>query len=346
VEQRDQSGWNNVTNQSDENPLAPLVDEHAALDPRRRDQIEAGLRVQFAGVGDRPRRAALPRWLVVAPVLLLLLAVATVTLVARDEGVVAALEVRDADNVTITMPDGSQVENPVDGFALGEGAIVVVGEAGSITIDDVTLGSGAVVRVRDGQLVTDVVVTTPGLPDHLDESDTLTPTVTQPTIPPTSDVPSADVPTTSEPPNTTTVPPADIRPSDSSTTVRPGDQPQEESDGDRPASSRPAADEDEATPPRDVAVALGVSGSDGQIRVVWEASGLRDAWTVHVLRSTDGSTPVDPESAVTVASGVTGELIERRGELPDDIVALRYRVVVLDGSGVVIASSAVQTLHR
>jgi len=118
---------------------------------------------------------------VAAPVLLLLLAAATVTLVVRDEGTATALEVRDADNVTITLPDVSQVENPADGFALGESAIVMVGEAGSITIDDVTLGSGAVVRVRDGRLVTDIVVTAPGPPDYLDESDAPTPTVTAPT---------------------------------------------------------------------------------------------------------------------------------------------------------------------
>lgn len=34
-----------MTNQSDDNPLAPLVNEHVALDPHRRDQIEAVLRV-------------------------------------------------------------------------------------------------------------------------------------------------------------------------------------------------------------------------------------------------------------------------------------------------------------
>jgi hypothetical protein len=38
-------GRNSVTNQSDDNPLAPLVNEHVALDPHRRDQIEAVLRV-------------------------------------------------------------------------------------------------------------------------------------------------------------------------------------------------------------------------------------------------------------------------------------------------------------
>ncbi|MFT5202431.1 MAG: hypothetical protein ACI9C1_001819 [Candidatus Aldehydirespiratoraceae bacterium] len=335
-----------MTNQSNDNPLAPLADEDVALDPRRRDQIEAGLRVQFAGVGGRPRRAALPRWLVVAPVLLLLLAVATVTLVVRDEGAVAALEVRDADNVTVMLPDGSQVENPADGFTLGEGVIVMVGEAGSITIDDVTLGSGAVVRVRDGRLVTDVVVTAPGRPDHLDESGRPTPTVTPPTTRPTADAPPADGPTTRAPPATTTVPSTDTRSADSPTTVRPVDRLPEESGGDRPGTSRPAEERDEAAPPRDVAVALRVSGRDGEIRVVWEASGLDEAWTVHVLRTTDGSTPVDPSAAVTVATAATGELVERRDGLPDDIAALRYRVVVLDDSGAVIASSAVQTLHR
>lgn len=268
-----------------------------------------------------------------APVLLLLLAAATVTLVVRDEGTATALEVRDADNVTITLPDGSQVENPADGFALGESAIVMVGEAGSITIDDVTLGSGAVVRVRDGRLVTDIVVTAPGPPDYLDESDAPTPTVT--------------APTTSAPTAPTTAAPADTRPADSPTTVvRPVDRPPEESGGDRPGTNRPAEERDDVAPARDVAVALRVNGRDGQIRVVWEATGLDEAWTVHVLRSTDGSTPVDPASAVTVAIGASGELTERRNDLPDDIAALRYRVVVLDDSGAVVASSAVQTLHR
>ena len=39
-----------------------------------------------------------------------------------------------------------------------------------------------------------------------------------------------------------------------------------------------------------------------------------------------------------------GELVERRADLPVDIVALRYRVLVLDEADGVVARSAVQTL--
>ncbi|MEM7142444.1 MAG: hypothetical protein AAF548_15580 [Actinomycetota bacterium] len=325
---------------SERHPLAPLAGEPVApLDSASRDRIESALRVQYAartGAG-RPSR---PRWLIAVPALAVLLAVATVALVARDTVPVAALELNDADGVTITLPDGSTVIDPADGFLLADGAVVMVRDAGSVRIDDVTLSGETTVTVRDGQLVTDVVATTTtDRPSHLDPG-----------------------PEPSQPPDelrsttTTTTPPA------TTTTARPVDDTPPPEPTDRPPPTEPV--EPESEPPRgrdrgdgqrgegrdrddeglDVAVALRVQPRDGAIRVSWNASGVDGRpWTVVVVRATDGSTPAGPAEGSVIGDGRKGEVVERGDELPDEPVSITYRVFVVDEAGGVVAASAAQT---
>jgi len=323
-----------------ENPLGPLSHgDTPPIDAALRDRIESGLRVQHASLpsGRPPNRRSVPRWLVVGPVVAVLLLVATIGLVLRDEAAVAALELRDAQNVTVTLADGEVVVDPGDGFALPDGAIVVVGDAGRVTIDEVTLSAGAVVTVRDGQLVTDVVATT---------------TTARPVVPPgepSTTTPPADGRTTTT--TTTTISPGDTRPpADRPSDTVPGDLAPVDTAG--PAPSVPPAPEppDDGVDDRDdvgtdISVALRINARDGGVFVAWHTEGVvHENWRVVVVRTTDGSEPTGPATGVVIAEGDRGDILERRGDLPADIEALGYRVVVLDEGEGVVASSVVQTL--
>ncbi len=326
------------------------------LDPDRRDRIESALRVQHAAGRKGPSRAGLPRWLVAAPALVLLLVVSTVVLLAGDEAAVAALEVRDAHDVVITLASGETIENPEDGFALTDGSVVVVGDSGTITIDDVTLSAGAVVTVRDGNLVTDVVATTTTnqpdrtVPssDQIDDipDDGSVPTTTVPDTRPIDPAPSETRPQVtlppSGPPTGPVDPPIDREP--------PPDRLFEPTDDDAPddPETRPVEDgEPEAEAPgTDIAVALSVAARDGRIRVTWNTDGVDAAsWRVLLLRTIDGSVPEASASAEIVGEGAQGEVSERRADMGDRVVELRYRVVILDEVGGVVARSEIQTLN-
>jgi len=318
-----------------DNPLGPLVEGTTpTLDAVTRDRLEAGLRVQHASLQPNrgPRRAAVPRWLVVGPLVAVLLIAATVGLLLRDEAAVAALELRDAENVTVTLSDGVVVVDPDDGFALTDGAIVVVGDDGRVTIDDVTLSAGAVVTVRDGRLVTDVVATTTTdrpAPRDDDPEVVVTPPDEVRTTTTTTVVPSSSRPPTDQPP--------DDRPDDPGRTSLPP-EPRDTT----PPSDDPAPEKDIAG--TDIAVALRIDARDGGILVAWNAEGLAGTdWRVVVVRTTDGSNPADPASGTVVAEGERGEILERRADLPDGFDALRYRVIVLDEGDGVVARSVVQT---
>jgi hypothetical protein len=322
----------------DDNPLGPLADiDVPDLDPARRDRIESSLRVQFAAQTTAVPRRNLPRGIVVGPVIALVLLVATVAFLARGETAVAALEVRDAENVVVTLPDGEIVTDPADGFALVDGAVVVVGEGGSVTIDEVTLPAGTRVVVRDGRLVSETTATT---------------TTDRPVAAP-DDTPLGERPAEVPASTTTTTTPAGPARS-STTTIAPA-----------PPSTRPPAPPVESRPPSDrvpddttvderprdtttgvdLAVALRVNVRDGTVRILWSVDGSVDAgWRVVVARTTDGSEPVDATGAAIVAEGVRGESVESLRELPRGTDTLRYRVLVLDDRDGVVARSAVQTI--
>lgn len=324
-------------------PLDALAESRAPeMDPTSRDRIEAGLRVQHAG-----RRSAAAessrRWLVVVPALVIVLVIATAVLLVRDSAPVAALEVRDAQDVVVTLPDGSVVRDPVDGFQLRDGAVVTVEIGGSITIDDVTLAGGTTVTVRDGRLVSDVVATT--TTDRVDDHPA--------DVRPGDDPPTDTHGTTSTTSTTTTVDrPAD-RPTTTTTTTttRPPDRPADEP---RPDPPRDGGDDPPRVDPVDgatndgveVAVALRVRARDGDIRVAWSVEGIGDEpWQVVVVRATDGSVPAGAGDGHVAGSGRQGEVVERRADFPEDLVEIVYRVLVLDGEEGVVARSAPQTLR-
>ncbi|MEZ5243623.1 MAG: hypothetical protein R2707_00880 [Acidimicrobiales bacterium] len=326
---------------SDDNPLAPLAEiDVPDLDPVRRDRLEAALRVRFAEHRNVAPRRPVPRGLVVGPALALVLLIATIAFLVRGETAVAALEIRDAENVVVMLPDGEVVTDPADGFALVDGAVVVVGEGGTVTIDEVTLPAGTRVVVRSGRLVseTTATTTTDRPATALDETSDDRPAGARP-----SEVPEA---------TTTTTAPARPTPSSTTTTepappsTRPSAPPVESRAPSDPAPGVIAPDPPGDSPPGvELAVSLRVSVRDGAVRVGWSVDGSLDpGWRVVVVRTADGSEPVDLAGAVVVAEGARGESAEPFGDLPERIETLRYRVLVLDEGDGVVARSAVQTI--
>lgn len=321
------------------NPLDPLAGSAVPeMDAATRDRLEAGLRVQHASRHPAPGGRRIPRRVVVGPVVALVLIVATIVFVARDESAVAALEVRDAVNVTITLPGGDVVTDPADGFALTDGALVVVGADGRVTIDDVTLGAGTTVTVRDGRLVSDVVATTTiDRPERTDRPADVDDRDTEPDRPP------GEVTTTT---TTASAPPRPTEAPVDTTPVRPTP-----TDAPPPEPTRPPADPaptdrpGEVDPGTDVAVALRVDRRDGGVRVTWNAEGVADTgWRVVVVRTIDGSEPLRAGDGTVIGEGERGEVTDERRDLPGDVETLRYRVIILDDGDGVVARSAVQTL--
>lgn len=325
----------------DDDLLGPLRRLDSRADERFADRLEAELRVGHAAA----RRPAPPVWrrlAVLAPALTLLVVVATTTLVLRDDTRSAALEISDANGVVVTLPDGTEVADPADGFALPDGAMVTVSPGGSATIDSVTLGAGAVVTVRDGSLVTDVVGTT-------------TTAVT------TSSAPPVTEPTTVDPPPSSTGP-ATTAPLPSTSTTRPDVTPTSVT----PTPTRPV---DEVEPPVDtrveptpettvepvdagvdqpeLALRLRVRPGDKGVMVVWRAEGVGERpWRTVLLRHRGRGEPAWP-----VVRG-TSELASTDGDTPGDYLdtdvggdlPLRYRIVVVDAADGLVAQSAVQTV--
>jgi hypothetical protein len=338
---------------TDDDILGPLARSAAPdLDPTSRDRIESGLRVQHAEGRRKPTGPRSARWLVAAPALVIVLLLATLALVVRDESAVAALEVRDARDVVVTLASGEMIRDPADGFALRDGAVVVVGEAGTITIGDITLDSGAVVTIRDGQLVTDVIVTTTtGRPDP-PPTDTVGDGTRPTTLPPdsrpadstpTESTPGDSRPVGTDPPREPVAPPPEVGPARDGPRDRPADA---DVPGDGPAVGPDGAPPHGAVDGLDVAVALSVTARDGRIRVTWSTEGTAADWTVLLLRTVDGSAPEGRGNATVVGEGPSGQVTESVADLPRDVAALRYRVVIVDGTDGVVARSEIQTLNR
>ncbi len=326
------------------NPLEPLEmgdDRSLRADPQFADRLEASLRVAHADQRLSPppiwRRVA-----VVAPTLVLLLAVATVVVLARDESPSAALVLTDANNVTIHLPDGSSLTDPVDGFLLVDGAVIEIRDGGSATIDEITVETAGVLTVRDGALVSDVAGTTT----------TDQPPGTTTSAPVTDRTPAsvADGDRTS-----TTAVPTSSRQADSPTTVPPATRP---ADGRTPDDTRDQVPTDDQGDHR-VALEIGlrVRVGDGGVRVAWNVAGAQDGWTIMVIRRTG-----DPAPASGLGAGIDAllaepgvVLIDERsgagaGELADRVVLgdgpVRYRVLVLDGARGIVASSPAQIVGR
>ncbi len=325
------------------NPLERLDlggDRSPAADPQFADRLEASLRVAHA---DR-QRAAAPIWrrvAVVAPMLVVLLVVATVAVVVRDESPSAALVLTDASDVTVHLPDGSTLFDPADGFLLVDGTVIEIADGGSVTIDEITVDSAAVFTVRDGALVSDVAGTTT---TDRPPGSTTSGSVTERT---TTSVPDTDRTTS------TTVAPPSTRPVDSPTTLPPPPR-----DDETAADARDQAPTDE---PGDHGVALEISlrvrAGDGGVRLAWNVVGGEDGWTTIVMRrSGDHAVESGPGAGIDVLLAEPGVVLvaERpgagAGELFDRVALgdgpVRYRVLVLDGARGIVASSPAQIVGR
>jgi len=151
-------------NEDYDDPIDALAELFAEPDPgpepRFVELLESRLRVAHAEKNRVPATVG-PRWgrlVGLATVAAVVLAAATAGLVYRDRSVSSALEMSDASGVSLTLPDGSRIDDPADGFELPNGTVIVIRIGGSAVIDDVVLNEGAVVTVRDGALVTDAEV--------------------------------------------------------------------------------------------------------------------------------------------------------------------------------------------
>ena len=317
----------------DHNPLEALhaeVGPEARLDAHVADHIEASLRVAHA----EQRTPAAPWWrrsIALAPAAVLIVVAISAALVLRTESPSAALVITDAENVTIVLPSGDIVTDPADGFELPDGAVIEIGAAGMVSIDDVVIDEPARFAVVDGSLVSDVIATTttPDRPDHLDPSTTTTVEPAEVTTTTTTE------PVRDEPATTTTV----TERTTTTTTTEPPPRTDDRRDDDRRDERR----DDEPDPEPGPAVGIGfqVDRVEGDgARVSWNVTGALDGWTVSIRRTIGDGTPV-----TVVSNGpLTGELVETFGR--DAEGRVRYRLLVLDEAGGEVASAPAQGLRR
>jgi len=328
----------------DPNPLSPLErgeSRSLGADQGFADRLEASLRVAHA---DR-RRPHDPIWrriAVVVPAMVVLLVVASVVVLVRDESPSAALMLTDAHNVTVHLPDGTSVVDPVDGFELLDGAVIEIRDGGSATIDEVIVDTAAVLTVRDGLLVSDVAGTT---------------TTERPTIA-TDPVPMTDPTTTSAPDSdrttstTTAAPPPTSRVLDTTTTTVRTTRAIE----DPPVDALPPAD-DQVRHHVALEISLRVRVGDRGVGVAWNVAGADDGWaTILVRRAGPPISQLGPGSDlhalladpdVTLVGETSGS---GPGELIDDVDlgsgAVSYRVLVLDAVRGIVGASPAQTIGR
>ena len=311
------------------------------------DNLEARLRVMHAE--QQPSGAPSPsswrRILVVLPVAALLLVAATAVLVARDDAVSAALELTESVNVVVTLPDGTQLIDPV-GLELTDGTVVMVGEDGLAVIDGVELSAGARVRVIDDQLVTDAAPPDrdgQGVIDVEPDADSVT-----------------DARGDSDSAPTTSVPGDSDRTTDRADRGDGGRDLPLDDQTDRPASTRPPEPDD---PPADspsgqepggdeaVLVNLGMrvhAGRDG-IEVTWRGfgEGIEDVRVIllRLAGSGDVGIPDWPAEGAVVVLGETAgnDPATVVDALPDGANTSRYRVVAVLGTEVLFRSE-IQTV--
>jgi hypothetical protein len=203
-----------------------------AADPARIDATEARLRAIYDANGGRApdvRSATGTRGSSRRKALLGSAGAAGVAMVAlasfallRDEpsSMRADLELTAAEHAYIELANGQRIAAEA-GAIVPEGARIVVGENGSITIGDVTLGPGESAIVSDGELTIDApgagsTTDASGIPGTTDPATATTrpnnaTTSTQPTTT-TAPATSTTRPTTTTttPPTTTTRPPREV----------------------------------------------------------------------------------------------------------------------------------------
>jgi hypothetical protein len=335
-----------------DDPLSSIR-SHRPVDAGFADRLESSLRIQHAaGRPAAPVGSPWRRLLLVGPAIVLVV-LASAVLVLRDDAQSSALELHEAHNVVVTLPDGTVLVDPV-GLELLEGTVVTVGPGGRAVIDDFELGPGSMVTVLDGALVTaEPATTTSSAPSDETATDrSETPKRGAPVDPPSEgrSGPASDPDrdrvsdrgTDPAPPVTTERPDREATDGDADrapgATVAPdpGDGRGDVGDGDVDV-GRPRIDDLELT-----------ARVEGDVVVVgWRATGVGLAeLRVVLLRShgPDGPDPDWPRSGtVTIVGETTGsEPGEFREDVPASGVVVRYRAVALVGDDVV-ARSVVRT---
>ena len=330
-------------------PLASLRGPTTAAGDRFVDQLDARLRVQHAASRQPVRQPLWRRVAVLAPTMVVLLVVASVLVVARDQNPSAAFVLTNAENVTQHLPDGTSINDPADGFELIEGARIEIRDGGMATFGDVTVDVVAVLVVRNGELVTDVIPTT-----------TITGTSST-SDPATDDADTDDDPVRDEDSDdggvvdpeidrSDDLDEVDVRPPTTTTTVgsRPDDEPDHDSDPDDPS---PASPVDAPV----VEIGMRLRSVDGGVRINWLVQGADDSWSVAVVRSEgDGfgeeSSTVGELLAIDIVTLVGDARQASEGQVVDDAPEgdglVRYRVLVVDSGGGIVASSPAQSLRR
>ena len=330
-------------------PLAALRGATRAAEDRFVDQLDARLRVQHA-TGRRPERQPLWRRIaVLAPTMVVLLVVASVLIVVRDQSPSAAFVLTDVENVTVYLPDGTSIDDPADGFVLTEGARIEIRDGGMATIDNVMVDVAAVLVVRNGELVTDIVPTTTTIDTNgtsgmrTDEGAT----DDDPTRDGDSDDDRSVDPEIDRSDDSDEI---DAQPPTSVTTVlsRPDDEPDSDSGPDHPS---PASPVDVPI----VEIGMRLRAVDGGVRITWSVRGADDAWSVAILRH-DGDDSVEELSTVSEMFAIDSVILvgnarqASEGHVVDDSPQgdrpVRYRVLVVDSGGGIVASSPAQSLRR
>jgi len=366
-----------------EDPIDALAELFAEADPQPTpgfvDRLDTELRIAHA---ERARSAAPnPRWGrlgALASVAVIVLAVATVGLVWNDRSVSSALEMTDAIGVQVTLPDGSTIEDPADGFDLPEGAIIVVRVGGSVTIDDVSLGEGATVTVRDGALVADVEVTTSTSrtvmpPEPVERGGSTDGIQSVPGAEATPEPPTSHSPLRpGDDPNRPARPadrpgdqpiPEPPRPSDGSIlpgrdSIRPAPQPNPQKGGPtvtiepRPLVPPVTIDPPPLVPPvnppmpsTEVGLSVRRHGRTHKVTLRWSTGPAIDArWRSLLIRSSADAPPDWPlgPGMVVLGEAPAGSPGEAVDDVPADMTAASYRVVLLDSAGGVVARGVVQ----
>jgi len=357
-----------VNDDTHDDPIEALGELFADGDPEPTpgfvDRVEADLRIAHAE-RDRNRRPA-PAWGRVgalASVAVVVLAVATAGFIWRDRSVSSALELTNARGVVVTLPDGSTVDNPADGFDLPEGTLVVVRTGGSATINDVSLGGGAVVTIRDGALVTAASVTTTVaavVSRPANGSRQATATAPPETVRPTPTATTGPVPTaTAGPVPTATAGPVPTATAGPVVPVEPVVPPGGEKPPPPPLPANfphpgPTVAHDGAGPGAPIqgsAVDLGlrvrVAGRSHRVDVAWSVGPAADpTWQAVVIRTSGdvvADWPLGPRSVLVGESRGPGrsDAIDEPGP---EATVVNYRVVLLDTSGGVVARGVVQTV--
>ncbi len=337
-----------------DDPLAVLRGSASTADDRFVDQLEARLRVQHAAAHHPDRQPLWRRVAVLAPTMVVLFVIASFVFVARDQSPSAALVLTDSENVTVHLLDGTSIDDPADGFELTEGVTLEIHDGGMATIDDITVDVAAILVVRDGELVTDAVVTTttdaaeePDEPDRADED----------VMDDRSDPDEEAVDRRDEEIDVDSPPEVDDRVDTEPVrqdepgpkpTVRP--RPEEEPDRDDSPVEPPAPIDAPA-----VEIGLRLRAVDGGVRISWFVRGADDSWTVAVIRREgrgegDDASTVSELLAIADVTLVADARQPSEGHVVDDVPVgdgpVRYRVLVVDTGGGIVASSPSQSLRR